>query len=131
MAGGASGAAGWRAGGGLDGGAGQGGAAVIVPCDLSVTGPAPAAHTMQADRQNILPALTTLTFTAAAQKPPAPGRPAGRQAVSQPPPVVCTARASVRSAGGRPPPAQKPPPPRTAASICEAQKQGKDVLGLG
>ena len=68
------------------------------------------------------------SFSEAAQKPPAPGRPAGRQAVSQPLPVVYTARASVRSAGGGPQSAQKPPPPAQPPQSARA-KAGQRCFG--
>ena len=120
-----------RAGGGQDGGAEQGEEAVIVPCDLSVTGlVAPSTRGRQI-RRTFSCIDDAHSISEAAQKPPAPGRPAGRQAVSQPPPVICTARASVRSAGGgRSAPWRSRRRPHSRP-ICEEQKQSKDVLALG
>ena len=72
------------------------------------------------------------SFFEAARKP-AGARPVSgcRQPYPQPPPVVCTARASVRSAGGgRSAPWRSRRRPHSRLNLRD-QKQGKDVLALG
>ena len=132
MAGGASGAAGGRAAGGTEarGRARRLSSWRAIPLLLAWSR---RAH--EAERQvQHSPCIDDAHSCSEAARKPAGARPVSgcRQAVSQPPPVICTARASVLSAGGgRSPPWRSRRRPHSRPNLRAQKKQSKDVLALG